>query len=133
MLGVLNLLLILVIITVIIINIVVTHRKISSIENSLSSRNVLDLAEFRKIDKEFKRNYEKYFVNGIMPPVVDQLNKDIADSGINTYIKNNKEEIKRSIDTLPYALYYDSINDSSKKETKAEPTTKEKFMSYNIL
>lgn len=154
MFGVLNLVLVVIIIIVVVVHIATTQTKLYSLENKLSSRNFLDLAEFNKLDKEFKRNYQKYIVNGVMPYYMDATNKIIKDSDINNIVKQNKEEIATSIDSLPYILssnfYSQSRNMSSTNSTsttpttsqtsttKAEPTTtptttaKEAFKSYSL-
>jgi hypothetical protein len=142
MFGVLNLLLILIIVSVVIIHITLTHTRISNLESKLSSRNVLDLAEFNKLDKEFKRNYQKYIVNGVMPHYMDVANKVIKDNDINKIVADNKGEIAKSIDSLPYNLATKSSTKtatptptkSTTTVSAAEPSTsvKEKFQSYNV-
>jgi hypothetical protein len=134
MFGVLNLLLILIIIAVVIIHITLTHTRISNLESKLSSRNVLDLAEFNKLDKEFKRNYQKYIVNGVMPHYMDVANTVIKDSNINEIVADNKGEIAKSIDSLPYILnssYYSKTTTPTKSTTQST-SVKEKFQSYNV-
>jgi hypothetical protein len=56
MLGALNMILLLIITAVIMINIILTQRRFDSIEQTVASRNFLDLAEFGKLNKEFKKN-----------------------------------------------------------------------------
>lgn len=156
MLGALNLILILIIIAVIMINIILTQKRLSAIEQTVASRNFFDLAEFGKLDKEFKKNYQTYFVNGIMPHVMDDTNAFIKANNINETIKENKDALNKAIDALPYTMRTNSSdettttkgttsnnssttkektsNDSSttKEQTKnAEPVVKEKFASYH--
>lgn len=145
MFGALNLVLVVIIVIVIIVHIATTQTRLSSLENKLSSRNFLDMAEFNKLDKEFKRNYQKYVVNGIMPHYMDAANNIIKDNKINKIVRDNKDEIAATIDSLPYIIRSSNSqtkNKSSIKSTsttstsKAEPTTstkvKEAFKSYSL-
>jgi hypothetical protein len=145
MFGALNLVLVVIIVIVIIVHIATTQTRLSSLENKLSSRNFLDMAEFNKLDKEFKRNYQKYVVNGVMPHYMDAANNIIKDNKINKIVRDNKDEIAATIDSLPYIIRSNNSqtkNKSSIKSTsttsasKAEPTTstkvKEAFKSYSL-
>jgi hypothetical protein len=127
MLGALNLILLLIITAVIIINIILTQKRFNSIEQKVASRNFLDLAEFGKLNKEFKKNYQTYFVNGIMPHVMDNTNAFIKESNINETIKENKLELNKAIDALPYTMQA-----SKQTSNKAEPVVKEAFGSYSL-
>lgn len=139
MLGVVNLLLVITIVVVIIVNMILISRRFNAIEQTLASRNLLDLAEFNKLDGEFKRNYQTYVVNGVMPHVMDEANKTIKAYKINETIKANKDAINDAIDTMPYMMYAsakksnstDTSSSTTSKGTKAEPVSTEKFMSYS--
>lgn len=122
MLGVLNLVLICIILVVVVINIVWTKNRIDTIQTTLDSKSFLDLAEFNKLDKDFKRNYHTYVVNGAMPHVMDQANKFIRDNNVNQVIKDNKTQINNAIDSMPYTM-----NAPPSKSTSAEPTVVERF------
>jgi hypothetical protein len=130
MLGVLNLVLFCIILVVIVINIVWTKNRIDTIQATLDSKSFLDLAEFNKLDKEFKRNYHTYVVNGVMPHAMDQANKFIRDNNVNQVIKDNKNELNNAIDSMPYIL-----NTPPKQAiTSAEPTVvKENFASLGKI
>ncbi len=123
MLGVLNFVLICIILVVIVINVIWTKNRMDTIQRTLDSKSLLDLAEFNKLDKEFKKNYHTYIVNGAMPHVMEQANKFIRDNNVNQVIKDNKSEINRFIDSMPYTM-----NAPAPKASLAEPTVvKEDF------
>lgn len=96
-----NLVLIIIIIIVLIVDTVYifyTRRALSSLQNTFDTNNTLvDLREFKDLDNEFKNNYKTLFADSIMPVVNMNLNEKIKESEINTFIKNNKDEIMAGI------------------------------------
>lgn len=126
MFSLLNLLLVLIISVVIFVHIIMTHQKFSKIEQSITSKNFLDLAEFAKLNKEFKQNYKTYVVDRVMPHVMNEANIAIKNSGINESVKMNKQEINTAIDSLPYLM-----QQSRTANTNTKPVVKEEFGSYS--
>lgn len=74
------------------------NQKVGDLQKSISSRNLLDLAEFDKLDKDFKKNYQTYIVNDAMPRAMEQVNKYIQDNNMSRLFQDNKDTINNAID-----------------------------------
>lgn len=85
MLEYVNALLIILIIVVLVIDtifLVKARSSLAHLKSQLESRSLVDLAELKTLDPEFKTNYHKYVVGEIMPYVVDSVNKEIKKQNI---------------------------------------------------
>lgn len=73
MLDVVNLLLIILIIVVLVVNTIY----LSSTRKSLSNISLVDLAELRDLNSNFKDSYHKYVVDEIMPKINEKINVEL--------------------------------------------------------
>lgn len=108
MLEYINLLLIVIIIGVLVMDTVFlfrTRKDLAAMKTSLAEdRSMVDLSEFNHLGPQYKKHYKTFVVNGMMPPIMKKLTKELDDQGMDEYLTKNeydaKEQLKAYADSM---------------------------------
>lgn len=75
------------------------NKDINDIKSNIlnKSLNLLDMDEFKHLDKDLKALYKKEIVNVILPKVMDEINKNIDKKQVLKFMNENANKIAKSL------------------------------------